>query len=72
LLASADTFGLVVWIRPAALSVKSDALITRAQGVASTLPPVVFVQPRRQRQRVADPGAFGGGELRDLSEQSCA
>jgi hypothetical protein len=36
-LASLESFGPVVWIRPTALSVKSDALITRAQGLACRL-----------------------------------
>ena len=35
--ASLGSFGPVVWIKPTALSVKSDALITRAHGLASRL-----------------------------------
>jgi hypothetical protein len=37
LLASRDSFGPVTWITPIALSVKSEALITRAHGLACRL-----------------------------------
>jgi hypothetical protein len=37
LLAIVDSFGPAVWIRPTALSVKSDALMTLAHGLAGRL-----------------------------------
>jgi len=59
--ASLDSFGPVVWIRPTALPVKSEALITRAQWLG-----------RCQRQCLLGPSAVRGRELRDLKEKPLA
>jgi hypothetical protein len=40
--------------------------------VRLALPPVSRMYPRRQHQRVASPGAIGGGEPGDLHEQPFA